>query len=129
MHIHVANLPREIDEKQLRELFTPYGPLVSFKIDIDKVTGKPTGFAEVELAEDEQGKNAMSKLQGKKLTDYPLSLKDITEQKAEEKHGAETGGRQRKRGDGGKGGARGQGFHGGAGFQGGVARRGGQRGS
>ena len=30
MHIHVANLPREIDEKKLAELFKPYGPLASY---------------------------------------------------------------------------------------------------
>ncbi len=128
MHIHVANLPREIDEKEIRKLFAPYGTLSSVKIDLDKLTGKPTGFAEVEIAEDEQGKKAISELHGKKLTDYALSLKDITEPKEGEKHQEGKGGRGRKGGDGTRGGARGYGFRGG-GSQGGVARRGGQRGS
>ena len=129
MHIHVANLPREIDEKNLRELFAPFGTLSSVKIDLDKVTGKPNGFAEVEMPEDEQGQKAIAGLHGKKLTEYALSLKDITSAKMEEKRHAGRGGRGKKGGQGGKGGAKGQGFHGGAGFQGGVARRGGQRGS
>lgn len=128
MHIHVANLPREIDDKKLRELFAPFGALTSVKIDIDKVTGHPTGFAEVEMAEDEEGKKAISGLQGKKLTEYPLSLKDITSAKMEEKHHGERGVRGKKGGDGGRGGGR-QGFHGGSGFQGGTPRRGGQRGA
>ena len=128
MHIHVANLPREIDEKKLRELFAPFGTLSSVRIDIDKVTGKPTGFAEVEMPEDEEGKKAISGLQGKKLTEYALSLKDITSAKLEEKHHAELGGRGKRGGGGARGGAR-QGFRGGSGFQGGAPRRGGQRGS
>jgi len=127
VHIHVANLPREIDEKKLRELFAPYGELTSVKIDLDKITGRPTGFAEVEMAEDEQGKKAIEALHGKKLTEYALSLKDITVTKEEKHHGGK-GGRGGKAGDGSRGGGRGQGFRG-PGSQMGVPRRGGQRGS
>lgn len=128
MHIHVANLPREIDEQKLRELFQPFGPLATFRIDTDRVTGKPTGFAEVEIADDEQGKKALEALHGKKLTDYPLSLKDITAPKSDDKHHGGVGVRGKKAEGGARGGARGQGVRG-SGFQGGVARRGGQRGS
>ena len=128
MHIHVANLPREIDEQKLAELFKPFGPLASCRIDMDRLTGKPTGFAEVEIADDEQGKKAIEGLHGKKLTDYALSLKDITAPKADVKHHGGVGARGKKTDSASRGGARGQGARG-SGFQGGAPRRGGQRGS
>jgi RNA recognition motif-containing protein len=128
MHIHIANLPREIDEKKLAELFKPFGPLASCRIDMDRVTGKPTGFAEVEIADDEQGKKAIEGLHGNKLTDYPLSLKDITAPKSDDKHHGDVGARGKKTDSSSRGGARGQGARG-PGFQGGTPRRGGQRGS
>ncbi|MBK7256462.1 MAG: RNA-binding protein [Ignavibacteriae bacterium] len=126
MHIHVANLPREIDEKKLADLFKPYGPLASTRIDLDRVTGKPTGFAEVEIADDEQGKKAIEGLHGTKLTDYPLSLKDITAPKADEKQHGGVSGHGKKTEGGARGGARGQGARGPS-FQ--APRRGGQRGA
>lgn len=128
MNIHVANLPREFDEKRVRELFAAYGTVGSVTLDMDKITGKPTGFCQVEMPEEEQAKAAIAALHGKKLTEYPLSLKDVTEPPGDHHHGEGPAGRGRKGNGGGRGGARGSGFRG-SGFQGGVARRGGQRGS
>ena len=126
MHIHVANLPREIDEKKLADLFKAYVPLASTRIGLVRVTGKPTGFAEVETADAEQGKKATEGLHGTKLTDYPLSLKEITAPKAGEKQQGGVGGHGKKTDGGARGGARGLGARG-PGFQ--APRRGGQRGA
>ncbi len=131
MNIHVANLPREYDEEKVRALFAAHGTVASVKLDIDRVTGHHSGFAFVEMPNDDEARAAMTALHGKKLTDYALSLKEVVPPEAET-HGP--GGRRGKGrkgvgGGGPKGTGRGGGFHGG-GFQGvGAPRRGGQRGS
>ena len=77
MHIHVANLPRDIDEAKLRALFGAYGAVTSVKIEMDKISGKPDGFAFIDMSDDEQAKAAIQGLRGKKLTEYPLALKEV----------------------------------------------------
>jgi len=130
VNIHVANLPREYDEEKVRFLFASHGTVASVKLDIERVTGHHSGFAFVEMPNDEEARAAIAALQGKKLTDYPLSLKEVLPPEAEA-HGPEgRKGRARRGANGGsKGGAKGGGFHAGSGFQGGAPRRGGQRGS
>ncbi len=129
MNIHVANLPREYDEEKVRALFAAHGTVASVKLDIERVTGHHSGFAFVEMPTDEEARAAISALHGKKLTDYPLSLKEV--QPEEEEHGPEGRKRRARKGGnaGGKGGAKGGGFHATSGFQGGAPRRGGQRGA
>jgi RNA recognition motif-containing protein len=129
MNIHVANLPREYDEAKVKSLFSPYGTVTSVKLDIDKVTGKPAGFAFVEMPNDEEARAAIAALHGKKITDYALSLKEMLPPDGEH-HGPEgQKGKARKgKESGSKGGSKGSNFRG-TGFQSATPRRGGQRGS
>jgi RNA recognition motif-containing protein len=129
LNIHVANLPREYDETKVRALFAAHGAVSSVKLDIDRITGHHSGFCFVEMPNDDEAKAAIAALHGKKLTDYPLSLKEVPPE--EESHGSEgQKGKSRRGGKGGpKGGAKGGGFHATSGFQGGAPRRGGQRGA
>ena len=131
MNIHIANLPREYDEQKVRGLFAAHGTVASVKLDIDRVTGHHSGFAFVEMPNDDEARAAMTALHGKKLTDYALSLKEVVPPEAETHgpSGRKGKGRKGVSGGGPKGTGRGSGFHGG-GFQGvGAPRRGGQRGS
>jgi RNA recognition motif-containing protein len=130
VNIHVANLPREYDEDKVRSLFGAHGTVASVKFDIDRVTGHHSGFAFVEMPNDEEARAAMSALHGKKLTEYALSLKEVVLPEAEQRGPEGRKGRVRKSvgGGGPKGSGKGGGFHG-SGFQSGAPRRGGQRGT
>jgi RNA recognition motif-containing protein len=130
VNIHVANLPREYDEEKVRSIFAAHGTVASVKLDIDRVTGHHSGFAFVEMPNEEEARAAMTALHGKKLTEYAMTLKEVLPPEAEQ-HGPEgRRGKARKSAAGGgvTGKGKGSGFHGG-GFQGGAPRRGGQRGS
>jgi RNA recognition motif-containing protein len=130
VNIHVANLPREYDEEKVRSLFAAHGAVASVKLDIDRVTGHHSGFGFVEMPNDDEAKAAMTALHGKKLTEYPLSLKEVLPPESDEHgKGGKKGGSRKRGGGSGKGGAKGGGFHATSGFQGGAPRRGGQRGS
>jgi RNA recognition motif-containing protein len=129
VNIHVANLPREYNEEKVRSLFEAHGTVTSVKLDIDRITGKHSGFGFVDMPNDDEARAALTALHGKKLTEYALSLKEVLPPESESH---ESTGRKRKGlkagASAGKGSGKGSGFQGG-GFQGGVARRGGQRGS
>ena len=49
MNIYVGNLPFTTNEDSLRELFEQFGAVLSVKIITDRETGRPRGFAFVEM--------------------------------------------------------------------------------
>lgn len=47
--IYVGNLPFSITTEDVKEMFTPYGAVVSVNLIFDKNTGRPRGFGFVEM--------------------------------------------------------------------------------
>jgi len=47
--LFVGNLPFSSTEESIRNLFSQYGEVVSVKIPTDQMTGRPRGFAFVEM--------------------------------------------------------------------------------
>jgi len=48
--IYVGNLPYSLTEDSLKEIFSPYGSVLSTRIITDKMTGKSKGFGFVEMS-------------------------------------------------------------------------------
>jgi RNA recognition motif-containing protein len=72
MNIYVGNLSYELTEEDLKQAFGEFGTVSSVKIIMDRYTGRSKGFGFVEMANDEEGKNAISKLNGKELKGRPI---------------------------------------------------------
>jgi len=51
LKILVRNLFRELTEKELLQLFLPFGKIKSLNIVMDKLTGKSKGFGFVDMPE------------------------------------------------------------------------------
>ena len=49
--IYVGNLPYNVTEDEIRDLFSQYGNVVSVSIITDRETGQPRGFGFVEMEE------------------------------------------------------------------------------
>lgn len=62
MNIYVANLDYSVNSQELRELFAAYGEIVSAKVIMDRETGRPKGFGFVEMSNDEEGQQAIARL-------------------------------------------------------------------
>jgi cold-inducible RNA-binding protein len=130
MNIHVANLPREFEDEQIKKLFSEYGTVESVHADRDKVTGKPTGFAFVTMGNDDEGTAAITALHGKKIGEYKLSLVEVVPEEEGSTQRPGTGKWKRRE----EGAAQSRGKKGGSGFKtagpyhGSTVRRGGQRG-
>jgi RNA recognition motif-containing protein len=67
MNIYVGNLPWEITEDELREAFAAFGEVESARIITDRMTGRSRGFGFVEMPNKEEGKAAVSEMDGKAL--------------------------------------------------------------
>src|SRR5881394_739432 len=71
--LYVGNLPYQVDEDQLRALFEQDGRQVDeVKIVTDRETGRPRGFAFIEMATDAQAQAAVNALHGKPFGGRPV---------------------------------------------------------
>jgi RNA recognition motif-containing protein len=105
--LYVGNLSYSTTETDLREAFAATGHEVAeTKIVLDRDTGRPRGFAFVEMATDAGAQNAIQTLNGKELQGRAMAVSE-----ARERGGGGGGGF----GGGGRGGSRGErgGFGGG----------------
>jgi RNA recognition motif-containing protein len=64
MNIYVSNLSFNIQDEELRGLFTSYGEVSSAKIIQDKMTNRSRGFGFVEMSDDTASKKAIAELDG-----------------------------------------------------------------
>ena len=62
MNIYVGNLPYSVNDQDLMTLFSQYGSVSSAKVVIDRETDRSKGFGFVEMPSNEEGSNAINKL-------------------------------------------------------------------
>ncbi|MBP6385368.1 MAG: RNA-binding protein [Pseudarcicella sp.] len=67
MDIYVGSIPFKWSESVLKELFEPFGEVVSVKIVINKMTRQNKGFGFVEMMVEDEGKKAIKALDGKEF--------------------------------------------------------------
>ena len=57
--IYVGNLPYKVTDSDLREMFEAHGAVSSATVIIDKFSGQSKGFGFVEMANDDEARNAI----------------------------------------------------------------------
>ena len=62
MKIYVGNLPYELTEVELSDMFSQFGDVTSVKIITDKVSGQSKGFGFIEMAYKSEGRDAIQAL-------------------------------------------------------------------
>ena len=100
MNIYVSNLSFNTNDADLNELFAQYGEVSSAKVIMDRETGRSRGFGFVEMASDEEGKDAMLGLNNKEVEGRPMSVSVAKEREARSSSG---GGYSRSNSGGGGG--------------------------
>jgi len=119
--LYVGNLSYGVTEADLREVFAEAGDVVDVKVVLDRDTGRPRGFAFVELGSDGEASRAIETLNGRELQGRAMNISEARERTGGGGGGGYGGGRSGGYGGGGGGG----GDFGGGG--GGRDRRGGGR--
>lgn len=79
MNIYVGNLNYRLSEDELRQAFEEYGEVTSAKIITDKLTGRSKGFGFVEMADDAEGKTAISNLNDTDLKGRNIRVNEARE--------------------------------------------------
>lgn len=79
MNMYVSNLGYHTSEDDLRKLFEQFGTVSSVKIITDRDTGRSRGFAFVEMNAENEGQEAMSKLNGKEMAGRNISVSTARE--------------------------------------------------
>jgi RNA recognition motif-containing protein len=110
--LYVGNLSYGVTEAELRETFAEAGEVVDVKVVLDRDTGRPRGFAFVELASDGEASRAIETLNGRELQGRAMNVSEARERTGGGGGGGFGGGRG---GGGGYGGGGGGGYGGGGG--------------
>ena len=75
-NIFVGNLSFGTSEETVRSLFEAHGTVDRVNIVRDRDTGQPRGFGFVEMANDSEGQNAISALDGRDLDGRTLNVNE-----------------------------------------------------
>ena len=118
--LYVGNLSFKTTEDELRAAFGQFGTVTDLYVAMDKMTGRPRGFAFVTMGTAKEAKAAAEKLNGTDLGGRQLTVKEARPK--EERTGGGFGGGGGGRGFGGGGGGGGRGGFGGGGGGGGRDR-------
>ncbi|HTX53319.1 MAG TPA: RNA-binding protein [Candidatus Baltobacteraceae bacterium] len=79
--LYVGNLPFEVDAAQLRTLFEEGGRGVAdVKVITDRDTGRPRGFAFVEMANQADAQAAIAAMNGREVGGRALTVNEAREQ-------------------------------------------------
>jgi cold-inducible RNA-binding protein len=65
--LYVGSLSYQIDENKLRELFEPFGELISAAVINDKFSGQSKGFGFVEFKDSEAAEEAIAEFNGREV--------------------------------------------------------------
>ena len=63
--LYVGNLPFDSSEEQISEAFSAHGTVQSVNVITDRETGRPRGFAFVEMSSDTEAQAAVQALDGR----------------------------------------------------------------
>ncbi len=96
--LFVGNLSFETTEDELRTLFAGAGTISSVDLIKDRNTGRPKGFAFVEMSTSAEAQNAIEMLNGKVLNERELTV-DVAKPRKERRDfgGDQRGGGRHRR--------------------------------
>lgn len=99
--LYVGNLAFSVTDKDLREMFAPYGAVESATLVTDRDTGRSRGFGFVEMTNDSEATSAIAALNGKDSGGRALTVNEArprAERSGGSRGGFRSGGRDDYRG-------------------------------
>ncbi|MDR7423219.1 MAG: RNA-binding protein [Armatimonadota bacterium] len=74
--LYVGNLSFKSTEVDLRDLFGQHGNVADARVMTDRETGRPRGFAFVEMSTEDEARVAIQALDGKEFQGRPLRVNE-----------------------------------------------------
>ncbi|GIV97513.1 MAG: hypothetical protein KatS3mg057_2170 [Herpetosiphonaceae bacterium] len=95
VRLYVGNLPYNITDQDLEQLFTDVGEVVSARVITDRDTGRSRGFGFVEMADQQSADAAIREYDGKLYQNRELTV-NVARPQAERGERGEGGRRSRE---------------------------------
>jgi nucleolin len=73
--IYAGNLPWDVDNERLEEVFSEHGKVVEARVVYDRETGRSRGFGFVKMSSETEMNDAIAALDGQVCTFFPSLLK------------------------------------------------------
>jgi cold-inducible RNA-binding protein len=89
--VYVGNLSYNTTEGTLRTLFAEYGEIESVNLITDRDTGRPKGFAFVEMSTEQAAEAAISALNGTSVDDREIKVDKAKPQAPRNRSGGNRG--------------------------------------
>ncbi|WP_132056042.1 RNA recognition motif domain-containing protein [Pseudocnuella soli] len=77
MNIHVSNFGTQLQDEDLKNLFTPFGEVTSAQVAIDGFTDQSRGFGYVEMPDDDQARAAIAALNQTQVNGATIALREV----------------------------------------------------
>ncbi len=103
----VGNLSFNTTENELQDAFAAHGTVAEVNLMVDRMTGRPRGFAFVTMATPEEAQKAIEAMNGAEVGGRPLTVNIARPKEERPSGGGGGGGYGGGRGGGGGGGGRG----------------------
>ena len=72
--VYIGNMSYDTTESKLQEMFAAHGEVASVSVVTDRYTGRPRGFAFVEMVTDEAAQAAIAALNGREVDGRQLTV-------------------------------------------------------
>ena len=95
MNIYVGNLSRDATEADVEQAFSEFGEVSIVNIIADRETGRPRGFAFVEMPNDEEAKAAIEGMNLQRIVGRAVNVNEARPKRDTRGGGGGGGGRRR----------------------------------
>ena len=92
MDIYVGNLPYDVSDSELQQLFEKFGTVASARVVMDRATGRAKGFGFVEMNDRAEAEKAIEGTNGTEMNGRPLRVNESQPKPRTESRGGYGGG-------------------------------------
>lgn len=82
MKLHIGNLPKDLNDTQLKDLVTPFGETTSVELAKDR-SGESKGFGFAEYGNADHARAAITALDGKEMNGQTLKVSEARPRKSD----------------------------------------------
>ena len=81
MNIYVGQLPFDVTENDLKELFSEFGEIASINLVMDRYSGRPRGFGFVDMPSNAEADTAIKALNKSMFKGKEIKVNQVQEQR------------------------------------------------
>ncbi len=81
MNIYIGQLPYNVNEAELKELFSEYGEIASVNLIMDRYSGRPKGFGFIEMPNNSEADVAIKALNRSMFKGREIKVNQVQPQK------------------------------------------------